>query len=162
MIKGFSVTQVLQSFGVTFDASNNVGIGAVSSGYKLHVNGATYSAGDGSSVSYYLPSGRAMRALGSGGTWFFDVGSTGSSGNFVWRSSNNFNTHLTLDSSANLILGNASVATTATNGFLYITGCAGQPTGTPTSYTGRVPLVVDTTNHKLYFYSGGAWRDAGP
>jgi hypothetical protein len=24
------------------------------------------------------------------------------------------------------------------------------------------PIVVNTTNNKLYFYSGGAWRDAGP
>jgi len=55
------------------------------------------------------------------------------------------------------VLGAAAVATTATDGFLYIPGCAGTPTGTPTAKTGRVPLVVDTTNNKLYFYSGGAW-----
>jgi hypothetical protein len=56
----------------------------------------------------------------------------------------------------------AALATNATKGFAYIRGCAGTPTGAPTAYTGMVPLCVDTTNHKLYFYSGGAWRDAGP
>lgn len=61
-----------------------------------------------------------------------------------------------------MAVGPAAIATNATNGFFYVPGCAGTPTGTPTAYTGRVPIVVDTTNNKLYFYSGGAWRDAGP
>jgi len=67
-----------------------------------------------------------------------------------------------MDSAENIITGSAAIATNATNGFLYVPSCAGTPTGTPTTYTGRVPIVVDTTNNKLYFYSGGTWRDAGP
>jgi hypothetical protein len=63
----------------------------------------------------------------------------------------------------NVIAGaSAALATTATNGFLYVPTCAGTPTGVPTTITGMAPIVVDTTNNKLYFYSGGAWRDAGP
>ena len=58
--------------------------------------------------------------------------------------------------------GSVALATTATNGFLYVPTCAGTPTGTPTSITGMAPIVVDTTNNKMYFYSGGQWRDAGP
>lgn len=65
-------------------------------------------------------------------------------------------------SSGSFSIGTGAVATTATNGFLYVTACAGTPTGVPTAITGRVPIVVDSTNNKLYFYSGGAWRDAGP
>jgi len=62
-----------------------------------------------------------------------------------------------------MIIGPASAAlTTATDGFLYIPSCAGTPTGVPTAQTGKIPIIVDSTNHKLYFYSGGAWRDAGP
>lgn len=61
-----------------------------------------------------------------------------------------------------VVVGTAALTTTATDGFLYVPTCAGQPTGTPTSRTGTAPIVVDTTNHKLYFYSGGTWRDAGP
>ena len=56
----------------------------------------------------------------------------------------------------------AALATTATDGFLYVPTCAGTPTGTPTSHTGLAPIVINTTNNKLYFYSGGSWRDAGP
>lgn len=64
--------------------------------------------------------------------------------------------------SGNVVINSAAIATSATNGFLYVPSCAGTPSGTPTTYTGRVPIVVDTTNQKLYFYSGGSWRDAGP
>ncbi len=54
----------------------------------------------------------------------------------------------------------SSLATTATDGFLYLPSCAGVPTGVPTAITGKVPIVVDSTNNKLYFYSGGAWVPA--
>ena len=64
--------------------------------------------------------------------------------------------------SAGFIVGNQALATSATDGFLYVPTCAGTPTGTPTTQTGTAPLVVDSTNNKLYFYSGGQWRDAGP
>jgi hypothetical protein len=61
-----------------------------------------------------------------------------------------------------MVIGTAALATTATDGFLYVPTCAGTPTGTPTTQTGTAPIVINTTNNKLYFYSGGAWRDAGP
>ena len=56
----------------------------------------------------------------------------------------------------------AALNTTATDGFIYVPTCAGPPTGVPTAITGLAPIVIDTTNNKLYFYSSGAWRDAGP
>jgi hypothetical protein len=63
----------------------------------------------------------------------------------------------------NIVAGaSAALATTATDGFLYVPTCAGTPTGTPTAITGMAPVAVDTTNNKLYFYSTGVWRDAGP
>ena len=61
-----------------------------------------------------------------------------------------------------MVVGTAALATNATDGFLYVPTCAGTPTGTPTTQTGTAPIVINTTNNKLYFYSGGAWRDAGP
>jgi hypothetical protein len=68
-----------------------------------------------------------------------------------------------ITSAGNVVAGGSvALATTATAGFLYVPTCAGTPTGTPTSITGMAPIVVNTTNNKLYFYSGGAWRDAGP
>jgi hypothetical protein len=60
------------------------------------------------------------------------------------------------------VVGTAPLATTATDGFLYVPTCAGVPTGVPTTYTGTAPIVIDTTNHRLYFFSGGSWRNAGP
>jgi hypothetical protein len=69
---------------------------------------------------------------------------------------------LTIDTNGSATIGAGSVATTATDGFLYVPTCAGTPTGTPTAKSGYAPIVVNTTNNKLYFYSGGSWRDAGP
>jgi hypothetical protein len=62
---------------------------------------------------------------------------------------------------ANVGLSTA-LATNATEGFLYVPTCAGVPTGTPASYGSKAAMVVDTTNNRLYFYSGGSWRNAGP
>jgi len=58
-----------------------------------------------------------------------------------------------------MIVGASSTATTATDGFLYLPSCAGTPTGVPVSHTGRVPVIVDSTNSKLYGYIGSAWVD---
>lgn len=67
------------------------------------------------------------------------------------------NEAFSIDTNANLICGRAAIATNATNGFLYVPTCAGTPTGVPTTVTGRVPIVADSTNNKLYIHSGGAW-----
>ena len=55
-----------------------------------------------------------------------------------------------------VISSEAALATTATDGFLYIPTMAGAPTGTPTSITGKVPIVFDTTNNRIYAYDT-AW-----
>jgi hypothetical protein len=51
-----------------------------------------------------------------------------------------------------------ALATSATAGFYYATSMAGTPVGVPTAtYTGRVPLVIDTTANVIWAYHGGAW-----
>jgi hypothetical protein len=59
--------------------------------------------------------------------------------------------------SPNVVPGSAALSTTATDGFMYQQSCAGTPTGVPTTYTGRVPIVVDTTNDIPYYYNG-SWK----
>lgn len=54
-------------------------------------------------------------------------------------------------------IGKASLATNATTGFIYIPAVAGTPTGTPETITGMAPMCYDTTNNRLYIYSGG-WK----
>lgn len=58
----------------------------------------------------------------------------------------------------NIVAGaEVALATTATDGDLYVPSCAGVPTGVPSGYTGKIALRMDATNNKAYIYSGGAW-----
>lgn len=59
---------------------------------------------------------------------------------------------------SSLVVGNAALTTTATDGFLYLPSCAGAPTGAPATQTGTVACVVDTADSKLYAYVGGSWK----
>ena len=47
--------------------------------------------------------------------------------------------------------------TTMTDGFIYIPGAGGIPTGTPSPIGPPFPLYYDSTGNKLYIYNG-AWR----
>jgi len=65
-----------------------------------------------------------------------------------------------LVANANLRLshGTSALATSATEGFLHLQSCAGTPTGVPASIpTAQIPTVYDSTNQRIYFYSG-SWR----
>jgi len=62
-----------------------------------------------------------------------------------------------IDNAGNVVVNTGALATTVTNGFLYIPTCAGTPTGVPTSYSGRVPMIFDTTAHKFWIYDSG-WK----
>jgi len=53
-----------------------------------------------------------------------------------------------------VVAGTTSMA----SGFTHIPAAAGAPTGAPTNPTGNVPMYYDSTNHKIYVYSGGTWR----
>lgn len=64
---------------------------------------------------------------------------------------------LFMDASGNVVQNTGANGTSATDGFPYFVTCPGTPTGVPTSYSGRVPMVYDTTNNKFYIYNGG-WK----
>jgi hypothetical protein len=135
-------------------SSGNVGIGTASPNAKLHV----YASG---AIQAYFTSSDTNTSwirfinTGYGGAY---IGATDDYLQFLTSSSEK----MRIPGAGGLVIGTAALATNATNGFLYVPTCAGTPTGTPVAQTGTAPIVIDTTNNKLYFYSGGQWRDAGP
>jgi hypothetical protein len=132
------------------DASGNVGIGTSSPGSKLDVSGNIRVSGN-----------SQLQIFNGAGTSGVSIQTDNASPASMTLSTGG-SERMRIDASGNVRIGTAALATTATDGFLYIPTCAGTPTGTPTAITGLAPLVINTTNNKLYFYSGGAWRDAGP
>jgi pectate lyase-like protein len=58
----------------------------------------------------------------------------------------------------NMAAGGSQLALNATDGFFYLTTCPGQPTGAPTSYGGKMPIVYDNANHKLWVNESGTWK----
>ena len=166
----FAVT-VNGSERMRLDASGNLGIGTASPGAKLEVTGNAriLNSGADSQVQVLSPNGFAsfVRYGEIGAADRAVLGFAAGSGTLQYRygatSMSTGTLAFSIDGNGNVVAGgNAALATNATNGFLYVPTCAGTPTGTPTAITGMAPIVVDTTNNKMYFYSGGQWRDAGP
>jgi len=126
-------------------------------GGGLRVNGALGAAAIAANVM-------GLDHQGTGQARFISYGNDNSTpGKLIFHqaSANNtvFRDAIVVETNGSVILGEqAALATNATGGFAYIPTCAGTPTGTPTSYTGKVPMVYDTTNRILYIYAGGAWR----
>jgi hypothetical protein len=98
--------------------------------------------------------------LKPGQQWTLGVGPGDGTANFNLYNAMTGAIPMSVTASGSLLLGSGAVATTATNGFLYLPTCAGTPTGTPTGFTGRVPLVVDSAGERLWVYVGGSWKSA--
>jgi hypothetical protein len=83
----------------------------------------------------------------------------GSVSNIILNFFSNNATRAYIPAAGGLVIGDGAntLATNATNGFLYIPRCAGAPTGTPVAQAGTVPMIYDSTNNKFYIYNG-AWR----
>jgi hypothetical protein len=66
------------------------------------------------------------------------------------------------DEHRSLVMGDGAnaLATSATAGFLYLSSCAGTPTGAPAAYTGAAPAVIDTSANRLWVRIAGTWRYA--
>jgi hypothetical protein len=67
------------------------------------------------------------------------------------------------DERGNVVLGgnNSAVPTPGTFGFIYLQKMSGVPTGTPEkTYAGKVPMIVDETNSRIYVNIGGTWKYA--
>ena len=135
------------------DASGNLLVGATTNteGARLKVNDGYAFIKESGGADVYL------RSAYAGGIAAIQVASNSA---LAFATNNTERARITAE--GGMVVGTAALATSATDGFLYVPTCAGTPTGTPTTQTGTAPIIVDTTNNKLYFYSNAAWRDAGP
>lgn len=52
----------------------------------------------------------------------------------------------------------ADLPAAATIGFAYMPRISGTPTGTPATEAGGVPFAIDTTNSRIWVYTGSAWK----
>lgn len=164
-VNEFQAVTRLNNYPVT-SVTNNIpflGVNAASAAYRLVVDGGagvaaliesddTFAQAISTNSTVEQVSGYALGGFAYDGTVT----------NHPWGVVTNNTPRMQVDIHDNIVVSNASRATNATDGFLYIPSCAGTPTGTPRTYDTSVPIIVDRTNHKLYFYSGGSWRDAGP
>lgn len=94
-------------------------------------------------------------------------GTTAAIGNFTTVNATNLSMSgiltvtgkFTVDALKNVTAGAGALGLADTDGFFYIPTVAGTPTGTPTTKTGFVAMVYDTTNDELYVFNG-SWRSA--
>jgi hypothetical protein len=120
------------------------------------VSGGTSADGAGGSVS--LTAANGVGTNRSGGNVTITSGTpTGSGSNGTTTFNIGASQQGQFTALGSFVLGNAALATSATDGFLYITSTAGVPSGVPTSFTGRTPIVYDTTNDRFDVYNG-AWK----
>jgi len=117
---------------------------ASSLGVSIHAISASYT------TSNILVANTGVISCSSGAG--LNVGTTSNTQLSFWT---NNTKKVSIPAAGGLVVGTAALATTATDGFLYIPTCAGTPTGVPTAQTGTVAMVFDTTNNKLYIYDGG-------
>ncbi len=141
--------------------------GATGPGYNLWHNSPSQAAND-------IPGYLAVDGNADNGTTYMhyseidtiitNANTTGGGARMVFKtiSSAVMSETMSIDDHTNLVIGTGTIASAAANGFLYLPATNGTPTGTPTSYAGHSPVVIDSTNNRIYFYSSGAWRNAGP
>lgn len=144
---GFNGTLILGSGDLTTTPTGNTFRGPSGSGTNIIGGDLTITSGNGTGT-------------GGSGSIIFQTASAGTTGS----TANSMTKRLSVDKPGNVIVGSTagSLATTATDGFLYIPSMAGVPTGSATAYTGTVAMVVDTSSGagagRLYIRVGSTWR----
>ncbi len=139
-------------------ANTSNGTGAYGGLYAINdggANAAMLKLSSGFTTSGLLVAGQTYMVSSAGSVLFGTSGSADTI--FVNGGTATTNEGLRIDSNRNVSIGNAALATNATNGFLYIPSCAGTPTGVPTAKTGRIAMIYDTSANKIWFYNG-SWR----
>lgn len=143
--------------GISTIGDPNTGIQAVPSGVWRWISDGTVSGaftGQGFAIpdgtvaapSLYLLNSTSS-GLSRGGSNILSINTNGASGALIQLRSNGdiITTQL------------APLATGATAGFFYLPTVGGTPSGTPSSYTGNAPVLIDTTGSKIWVYIGG-WK----
>lgn len=138
---------------IKFGAADAASPVAQTVGVQGVVGGTTNTAG-----ANWTIKGSVGTGTGAGGQIILQTAPAGSTGS----TQNAFATALTITAPAvsmqpSVVVGNQALATTATDGFLYIPTCAGTPTGVPTTFTGRIAMVYDTSAHQFWFFDG-SWK----
>lgn len=109
-----------------------------------------------------LNAGSASGGNSNGGSIYIDAGDPNGSGTSGSIQLTANNTVVQLSGTGSLVhFHSAQLTTGATDGFIYIRGCAGVPSGTPSTITYSHPMVWDGSNDDLYVYSNGSWKLVG-
>ncbi len=144
---------ILSSSAFFWDNTNGrVGLGTTSP-----VNQLTLTGDLGIQSAYAVNAHKIYASPAQARTIRFDCASSDGDGGWEFYNSSSSKSLMYIKQYGSVVIGNAALATTATDGFLYIPTCAGAPTGTPTAFTGRVALIYDTSNNNFYIYNG-AWK----
>lgn len=140
---GSATSDIVATMDTGSDLTGYIDLGINSSGY----NDPSFNSG-GPGTGYLLVSGGALTliTLDSYSIGFFTGGATTAQ------------TRLMIYPAGNVVMGQGILATNATDGFFYLADFSGQPTGTPTAYTGRTPVGLDSSSNDFYFYTNSAWR----
>jgi hypothetical protein len=159
-----------RSICIGYTAGVNAGNGSIALGYNSGPGTGTHNLSIGEGAGLGMTTGSINMHLG-----YRTVASGVTTGNYntliggnivVGNVSNNAvladmqgNQAIKKDANHNVVLGTeVELATNATNGFAYFPTCAGVPTGVPSaSFTGKAPIVIDSTNNKMYIYTNATW-----
>lgn len=164
-------SNALAAICIGLNAGTNAGSGSIALGYLSGPGTGSYNLSIGQSAGSGMTTGSfnmhlGYRSIASGittGIYNTLVGGdivVGNVSNNAVLADMQGNQAIKKDANHNVVLGKeTALATNATNGFAYLPTCAGTPTGVPSaSFTGKAPVVIDSTNNKMYIYTNAAWQ----
>lgn len=156
---------------VARDSSGNINVGAIGVNGVVTLNGNSLSGAGGMTTSRNFTHSSNNQTLidlsandsttGTGGVTALKVNlagtGTGSGTKRLIDLQKAGTSKVFVTSLGSTVFSNAAISTSATDGFIYAPSCAGTPSGTPTTQTGTVATVYDTSANKLWIYNG-SWR----
>lgn len=152
------------SYAIAQTATNEISFNTPSIG-RLRANGTAVATWGSSDFTINILGGLVLNNTGNDGKITF-YRTSGSTRSFQLSTSEMYfynNTAARIEygvtNNGNFYIGSkVALATTVTDGFFYLPTCAGVPTGVPTAITGKVPMIIDSTNNRIYIYSNSTWK----